>query len=311
MSEALPARDRFEAWRETFALKVARVDVATPDARKFRADMRLRAMPRLGLSKHVVAACSLMRTPGLLRDGDDAVGVAFCVDGSFRVRFDDHCTVMKPGQAILLPNHRLCGMVVAEQATTFAIRMDRDLARRLIRSLDTATLRPTAPDHLASSLLRAYCDQLVDAPGELDPATAGMASAHLEDLVAHVFADREAAAIGGGLGAARLCAIKDDIARNLDRQDLSVGAIAARHQVTPRYIQKLFESEGTTLTDHVLEQRLARAYRLLSNPRHAAEKISAIAFDCGFGDLSYFYRSFRRHYGATPSDVRAQSLILH
>jgi AraC-like DNA-binding protein len=86
---------------------------------------------------------------------------------------------------------------------------------------------------------------------------------------------------------------------------------AARHQVTPRYIQKLFESEGTTLTDHVLEQRLARAYRLLSNPRHAAEKISAIAFDCGFGDLSYFYRSFRRHYGATPSDVRAQSLILH
>jgi AraC-like DNA-binding protein len=25
----------------------------------------------------------------------------------------------------------------------------------------------------------------------------------------------------------------------------------------------------------------------------------------GFGDLSHFHRSFRRRYGATPSDVRA------
>ena len=28
--------------------------------------------------------------------------------------------------------------------------------------------------------------------------------------------------------------------------------------------------------------------------------------DAGFSDLSYFYRVFRRRYGASPSDVRAQ-----
>jgi AraC-like DNA-binding protein len=33
--------------------------------------------------------------------------------------------------------------------------------------------------------------------------------------------------------------------------------------------------------------------------------ISDIAFACGFGDLSYFNRVFRRQYGATPSRVRA------
>jgi AraC-like DNA-binding protein len=32
--------------------------------------------------------------------------------------------------------------------------------------------------------------------------------------------------------------------------------------------------------------------------------ITAIAFDAGFGDLSYFNRTFRRRYGATPSDIR-------
>ena len=29
-----------------------------------------------------------------------------------------------------------------------------------------------------------------------------------------------------------------------------------------------------------------------------------IAYDVGFGDLSYFNRVFRRRYGATPSDIR-------
>ena len=33
--------------------------------------------------------------------------------------------------------------------------------------------------------------------------------------------------------------------------------------------------------------------------------ISTIAFESGFGDLSYFNHVFRRCYGATPSDIRA------
>jgi AraC-like DNA-binding protein len=32
--------------------------------------------------------------------------------------------------------------------------------------------------------------------------------------------------------------------------------------------------------------------------------ISTIAFNCGFGDLSYFNRCFRHRFGATPSEVR-------
>lgn len=32
----------------------------------------------------------------------------------------------------------------------------------------------------------------------------------------------------------------------------------------------------------------------------------SIAFDAGFGDLSTFNCAFRRHFGATPSDVRGE-----
>jgi len=54
----------------------------------------------------------------------------------------------------------------------------------------------------------------------------------------------------------------------------------------------------------VLERRLARAHRMLTDLRLAQRSISSVAFEVGFGDLSYFNRAFRRCYGATPSEVR-------
>jgi AraC-like DNA-binding protein len=43
---------------------------------------------------------------------------------------------------------------------------------------------------------------------------------------------------------------------------------------------------------------------MLTDPRRAGEKVSAIAFAAGFHDLSHFNRAFRRRFGVTPSDVR-------
>jgi AraC-like DNA-binding protein len=96
-----------------------------------------------------------------------------------------------------------------------------------------------------------------------------------------------------------------DIAQNLTSGDVSPASLALRQGVTPRYIHKLLESEGTTLSRYVLGQRLARVRRMLADPRYAHRTIGALAYDVGFSDLSSFNRQFRRHFGATPSDVRA------
>jgi AraC-like DNA-binding protein len=139
---------------------------------------------------------------------------------------------------------------------------------------------------------------------------AHMASGQLAELVGNVFdptADAVRAAAFGGVKAARLHAIKEAVAKDLNSFDLSVGQVAARIRVTPRYVQMLFESEGTTFSQYVLEQRLARAYRMLQDPRFVAKNISEIAYGAGFGDLSNFNHAFRRRYRATPSDVRVQA----
>jgi AraC-like DNA-binding protein len=55
----------------------------------------------------------------------------------------------------------------------------------------------------------------------------------------------------------------------------------------------------------VLGQRLAWVHRMLTDPRQTDLTIGAVAYNSGFGDLSTFNREFRRHFGTTPSDVRA------
>ena len=132
--------------------------------------------------------------------------------------------------------------------------------------------------------------------------------AHIHDLAAVVIgATRDTAEIarGRGLRAARLRTVKADIAERLATGDVGATALALRHRVSARYIHKLFESDGTTLSQYVLGQRLARVHRLLSDPRYANHTIGALAFHVGFGDLSTFNHAFRRHFGLTPSDVRA------
>jgi AraC-like DNA-binding protein len=46
---------------------------------------------------------------------------------------------------------------------------------------------------------------------------------------------------------------------------------------------------------------------MLTDPQLADRSITSVAFDAGFGDLSYFNRVFRRRFGGTPSEIRAST----
>ena len=135
----------------------------------------------------------------------------------------------------------------------------------------------------------------------------GLVVTHIHDLIAAtVGATRDGRAIaeGRGIGAARLRAIIADINANFGDCDLTVAAVARRQCMTPRYVHKLLEGEGLTFSAFVLGRRLSRAHRLLSDPHLGDRSISSVAYDAGFGGLSYFNRAFRRRYDATPSEIR-------
>jgi AraC-like DNA-binding protein len=191
--------------------------------------------------------------------------------------------------------------------------MSRKAVAALVGRLDDVPMSLVPHGTEALSLLITYACTIADDLPLAAPELQRLAVSHMHDLMAATISAAtggRAVAEGRGIAAARLRAIMTDISANLADGDMSVAEVAQRQGVTPRYVHKLFETEGLTFSSFVLGQRLARAHRTLSDPRTADRTIGSVAFDVGFGDLSYFNRTFRRHYGATPGEIRQLALKL-
>lgn len=71
------------------------------------------------------------------------------------------------------------------------------------------------------------------------------------------------------------------------------------------YMRQVFKKEtGHSPLDFLNELRLNNAVKLLSGNREPQYMISEISFLCGFYDVGYFTRLFRKKYGVTPSEYR-------
>ncbi|MGU3399674.1 helix-turn-helix transcriptional regulator [Brucellaceae bacterium D45D] len=99
--------------------------------------------------------------------------------------------------------------------------------------------------------------------------------------------------------------IKAFIETYLSDARFDLGVVALKFNVTPRQAQKLFQAEKTTFSRYVLARCLEMARMLVL--RSSDRPISSIAYEIGFGDLSYFNRAFRQRFEMTPSAMRKLS----
>lgn len=78
--------------------------------------------------------------------------------------------------------------------------------------------------------------------------------------------------------------------------------IAEKLGVSSRQLQRAFALAGTTPTDYLLKKRLEKACQMLTERLKEREPmlVSSIAYACGFNDVSYFNRQFRRLFGCAP-----------
>ncbi len=298
-------RERLDAWREIYRRTLQKLDVEPLSAEPLHTEATLRRMP--GLAVNVVRRSAVIHNRRREFVSHDDVGITVGLTSSFEANQFGRTLTMSRGEAIVLTGAEPA-FLRAPHGEYIHLRAPLRAMAALVAGLDDAYGRAIPADTAALRLLTRYVGILEETETLASPELRRQAVTHIHDLMAlAIGATRDAGEIAKtrGAKAAQLRAVMEDIADQLDRPDLSVAAVAARHRLTPRYVQRLFEGEGTTFTEYVLGQRLARAHRLLSDPRHAARKISTIAFDAGFGDLSYFNRMFRRRYGAAPSELRA------
>jgi AraC-like DNA-binding protein len=302
---SIDALQGLASWRD--ALQIV-VDPST----KYRRNAVGMVLPGLGLMASNASPQTVRRSQHLVTDGNDNLRLII-LSRSTKSAVAVHSgreALIEPGAATLLSNSEQHSITFPSYHRKLVVNMRRSALRPLIHDLEGVLARPI-PRHVeALRLLSSYIEGLIKQPALNNPDVACLAVTHIYDLAALIIgATRDAAEIakGRGLRVARLRAIKADIADRLASPDLSVETVAMRQKVSPRYVQLLFEQEGATFSQYVIGQRLVRVHRMLTDSRFADRSITSVAFDAGFNDLSYFNRAFRRCYGGTPSEVRAEA----
>ena len=276
-------------------------------------DVTKRTLPGLALVSGTFSGLRHAARPrGAAGHGEN--DLLFCVNvrGCSLAQQRDRELVLRDGDAFFA-TRSLAGFNIVRPtpARFIGCRVPREAVAALLGRLDDTPMSFVPHETEALSLLVTYASAIADALPLTTPELQRLAVGHMQDLIAATIAATRggrAIAEGRGIAAARLRAVMTDICARLGDGELSVAEVAKRQRVTPRYVHKLFENEGLTFSSFVLGQRLARARRMLSDPRFADRTIGSVAFDAGFGVLSYFNRTFRRHYGATPGEIRQSTL---
>lgn len=302
-----PSGPAYEMWREEFCRRVMAADLAPLSDGSFQCEVKALTLPQATIS-----SCSGTPIRFMTLGASDNLALLMAPDSPLRAVMGRRALEVAP-LGVTLIDASIKGAFVSQlgEGSNKAALFDRKTLLSYCPDAEDRVARPLDHDPGLTALLHQYYDFAVQhAPG-LDALAQHAVSQHLMDLMVLVLGGRRDAsevAKERGLAAARLEAIKADILTRLGDGNLTLAAIAQRHRASTRSIQMLFERDGTTFSEFLLEQRLMRAARLLRDPLHRLSKISELAYLAGFNDVSYFHRTFRRRFGMTPSDAKAHHL---
>ncbi|HEX4098717.1 MAG TPA: helix-turn-helix domain-containing protein [Caulobacteraceae bacterium] len=153
-----------------------------------------------------------------------------------------------------------------------------------------------------SNFLRSTWDHLAEGDGEDWPASAEDV---IWDLLEAALRGDAAGEMGGGRTDRLRLEAKTLVDARLSDPSFSPSAIAEALGISARYLQMVFAEVGTTPSRFLLARRLEAAAARLRRP-DAPISITEVGLECGFNDLSYFSRTFRRRFGLSPLTYRTQ-----
>jgi AraC-like DNA-binding protein len=303
----LPEKDRIAIWREQYGRLSMKLDMEPLDHAQFECCVVARTLPGVQVMTTAMSPIRITRTREFLADNNGDLIFIINQTGTATAHARGRDVVLREGDALLMNTSEVKVFDRHSHGGSLSFRIPRSILSSIVADVDDAVMQLIPQDTEVLKLLAGYAAPLFNDIALATPEFRRTAVNHLYDLVALALGathDANGLANGRGLPAARLRTAKAYIIENSTRRDLSIGAVAAHLGLTPRNLQRLFESEGTTFSEFLLAQRLARAHRMLTEPRLAQSAVGVIAYDAGFGDLSYFNRSFKRRYGATPRAIR-------
>lgn len=172
-----------------------------------------------------------------------------------------------------------------------------ELSERFLRLMDARAAVKTAPPQTLNSLTERV-ERILREPLR-DPVREALRISQVLSGILHLLAGQEAE---------EETSISRQICEYLSEhlaENVSIGALAERVYLSPEHLIRRFKAEtGGTPHAYLMKCRFQRAEQLLA---YSKWPIARIAEETGFASPSHFTAQFRRAYGQSPSEFRAEN----
>ncbi len=268
-TSALPARDRLPVWREVFGQMMVRLDIEPAKATHFHAEGELHVLPGVAFASVTATPFRVSRTKRLIAADEADMVFLVTADVPLHVAQNGREHTLGAGDAIFVRGGERSVIQSHDRAKFTNISIPIDDLMPLLPNYQNPSMTVVSRQSDMLDLLLGYVrllhirqKPLFDEPGRL-------AANHVRDLMTAMIRSEldgnPPVYERGGVRAAWLRSIRVDIGHRLCEPTLSIGSIAMRHGISPRYVRKLFQDEQTTFSDFVLLMRQERSHMLAAS----------------------------------------------
>jgi AraC-like DNA-binding protein len=233
--------------------------------------------------------------------GSEHLAVTMMRGGQDYVENGRRGTLLGPGDIYVVDGEQPGNFHLKGRLRTWSLMLPRtavpDLASRHLTRLPTAT-----PHH---RLLGCFLSALAD---ELPAMATGARQIALDSLVrllGLINQESGRAPDAASLRRTLLPVVRRSIEQRLGDPQLTPASIAADNAISLRTLHAVFAATGESVSTFVRRRRLENSYAdLLAHPTWS---VTRTAMCWGFTDPGNFTRTFKAHFGFTPSDLRSDA----
>ncbi|MER5478876.1 helix-turn-helix domain-containing protein [Streptomyces sp. NPDC002734] len=310
-SRGFACPERADAWQEAVSRTVLPVTCRFLDPEDHRG--RLTSMP-LGcgeLTEATYSAMTVGRCRRLIRRDDPEVyELVLVTHGGQGVEQQRRQAQVRPGEMVLCDSSlpfTARTAVTSSLSGALVLRLPHQLVRlprSRLRDLLAVPLPVTSGlGKVLAGLLRGLVDEYTSLSPH-DVTRTGQSAVDLAGAVLGHFTDTDARLEPDSQRRVLFIKCAALVERHLADPSLSPAAVARALGISLRYLQLVFQDQGTTPSTFILERRLARCRRDLADPALLSVPVHAIGARWGFPRSSEFSRAFRRREGVPPGGYR-------
>jgi AraC-like DNA-binding protein len=297
-------RERLDYWSAAQERMFFALDVRAPATKPFSGRAWHHELGPVRVRRLAAHGHGVRRTRrAIAADDPEQFELSLMLTGTQRLAQEGRVADVCPGDLVCIDSSRPYAVTSPDPFEMLVFAVPKVLLRPHVDAVGACTASAIRAGEglspLIAPFLRSVGDGLLDGRVSEEDADLGES---VVDLVRSLFADRVRAP-----RVDLVAEVKAWIELRLHEPGLRPAAIASAHFISTRYLHRLFEPEGVTVSEWIRARRLDRCRRDLEDPALAGETVLAIATRWGLRNPGHFSRMFAAAYGIAPSAVRGRA----